>query len=50
MNLGLVERVRDVIWEDAGRQTRNQFGHSDLVRATEHVIVNERVVTQKGEL
>ena len=50
MNLSLVERVRDIIWEDAGRETRNQFGHPDLVCATEHVIVNERVVAQKGEL
>ena len=40
MNLGLVERVHDVIWEDASGQTRNHFGHSDHVRATEHVIVN----------
>ena len=40
MNLGLVERVCDAIWEDARRQTRNGLGHFDLVRATEHVIIN----------
>ena len=50
MDLGLVKRIRDAIWENASRQTRDHFGHSELVRIMEYVVINEHVVSQERVL
>jgi hypothetical protein len=50
MNLGLVKRVRDLIWEYTRRQTRNHFRYPELVCIMEHVVIDKHVVTQKRVL
>lgn len=50
MNLGLVKRVRDLIWEYTRRQTRDHFRYPELVCVMEHVVINKHVVTQKRVL
>ncbi len=50
MDLGLVKRIRDVIWEDTCRQTRDHFGYSKFVRIMEYVVINEHVVSQERVL
>jgi hypothetical protein len=50
MDLGLVQRVRDVIWEYTRRQTRDHFGYAELVCEMEHVVINEHIVAEEGVL
>lgn len=50
MDLGLVKRVRNLIWEYTRRQTRNHFRYPKLVCAMEHVVVDKHVVAQKRVL
>lgn len=50
MNLGLVERIRDALWENTRRQTRDHFGDSELVCIMEYVVINEHVVSQERVL
>lgn len=50
MDLRLVERVLDLVREDARRQARDELLHLGLVRALEHVVVDEQVVAQEREL
>jgi hypothetical protein len=50
MNLGLVERVGDLVWEDTRRKTRNHFGYSGLMCALKYVVINEHIVSQEGKL
>ena len=50
MDFGLVQRIRDAIWENARRQTRDHFGHSELVCVMEYVVINEHVVSQERML
>jgi hypothetical protein len=50
MNLGLVERIRDVLWKNTRRQTRDHFGDSELVCIMEYVVINEHVVSQERVL
>jgi hypothetical protein len=50
MDLGLVQRVRDVIWEYTRRQARDHFGYSELVCKMEYVVIDEHVVAEEGVL
>jgi len=50
MNLGLVERVLDLIGEDTGGEARDELGDLVLVRGFEDVVVDEEVVAEEGEL
>jgi hypothetical protein len=50
MDLGLVKRIRDAIWENTRRQTRDHFGHSELVCIVVYVVINEHVVSQERVL
>jgi hypothetical protein len=50
MDLGLVKRIRDAIWENTRRQTRDHFGYSELVCIMEYVVINEHVVSQERVL
>ena len=50
MDLGLVKRIRDAIWENTRRQTRYHFGYSKLVCIMEYVVINEHVVSQERVL
>jgi hypothetical protein len=50
MNLGLVKRIRDAIWENTRRQTRNHFGYSELVCIMEYIVIDEHVVSQERVL
>ena len=50
MDLGLVKRIRDAIWENTRRQTRDHFGYSELVCIMEYVVINQHVVSQERVL
>lgn len=50
MDLGLVERVVDLVGEDAGRETRDELDDLVLMRGLENVVVDEEVVAKEGRL
>lgn len=50
MDLGLIQRVRDVIWKYTRRQARDHFGYSELVCEMEYVVIDEHVVAEEGVL
>jgi hypothetical protein len=50
MDLGLVKRVRDVIWEYTRRQTRDHFRYTGLVCEMEYVVIYEHIVPQERVL
>jgi len=50
MDLGLVKRIRDGIWVNTRRQTRDHFGYSELVCRMEYVVIDEHVVSQERML
>ena len=50
MELRLVKRIRDAIWVNARRQTRDHFRYSELVCVMEYVVIDEHVVSQERML
>lgn len=50
MNLVLRQRVLDLVRENARRQARDELLDLGLVRALEHVVVDQQVVPKEGEL
>ena len=50
MDLRLIKRVLDLIWEDAGREARDNFVRPAGIRRSEDVIVYQSVVAEEGEL
>lgn len=50
VDLGLVERVGHLVWEHTRRQTRYDLLHVVKIRGVEHVVVDEGVIAQEGEL
>ena len=50
VDLGLVERVLDLVRVHARRQARDHLLHLELVRGVQHVVVDEDVVAQEVEL
>ena len=49
MNLSLVQRILNLVREDACRQARNNLLDSGLMRDLENVVVNQTVITQESE-
>lgn len=50
MNLVLRQRVLNLVRENARRQARDELLDLGLVRALEHVVVDQQVVPKEGEL
>lgn len=50
VDLRLIEWVLDFIWEDAGREARDNFVCLAGIRRSEDVIVYQSVVAEEGEL
>ena len=50
MDLRLIEWVLNFIWEDAGREARDNFVRLAGIRRSEDVIVYQSVVAKEGEL
>ncbi len=49
MNLSFVQRILNLVGEDACGQTRNDLFHLGLVRGLENVVVHQSVIPQESE-